>query len=654
MGLKVKKQKNIFMAAALLLLLASCDSKIADPSQLQATVPYYGGTPPDTILSTLNGGEHIQGGSIKNIHFKVTDVLGFNSNKMEYSRDGGTTWVKAESARQIDTVHYPSLTAQDTVFDWLVPIEPDCAASSLASDSAMYKFRITSSGRPDALPRVVTSAATFTVDSCAPALVAAKLTNLATYNHGFAKLQLESVADAFTLSPVSHVCVKLNSAVPLVTDSCWASVIGLNVTPSAASTTFVIPYFLGFQAGTYTLSVWVKDAADNISAYAGTEALDALSIAYSCGGSNCSSMTSTLAAYNSTAGHPTAITKTGVPAAAANTTVLDPGLFVVTSDGAVYARDRVAGILKLDPLANSSSTFIAMAGSAVDGGLAVAKVKQPLRLGLDSNENLIIYDYDRIRRVNLHAATPNIETLIGGGSTPDAVSDTLTDATNLGFTYHDNILWYGTFAVLPNDYIIFNSENPNVQLNNGGTRFRLRVYQPDQTNKIDSVKFSGTGVFGNSGLSVDALYPYGPMGIAFDKTTMAVTKAYARLCEGATTCANHNSALFDYTGAAIAGATSIPTYWSNGSFIVSRSGDVWAANAYEGGVYKFDTNTNSWSWMLGSGSGAGCIDGTFATSFTCTIDLWDAYIGQNEVLYFVDAGKVRFVDTDGKVRTLAQ
>jgi hypothetical protein len=70
-------------------------------------------------------------------------------------------------------------------------------------------------------------------------------------------------------------------------------------------------------------------------------------------------------------------------------------------------------------------------------------------------------------------------------------------------------------------------------------------------------------------------------------------------------------------------------------------------------VYKLNKSTNAWDQILGSGTGAGtgCTNGMLATSGACTITLYDVYVGKNDVLYFVDSGKVRFIES-GVVRTL--
>lgn len=661
--MQIKKTiiRHVSVMFAAFSLFAGCNTKISDPvSKTESQL--MDGIPPVTVMNNLSGGQYVQGGSTQSILFTVTDALGFDANMVEYSRDNGTSWILATSASGASALYYPSLSGEVAAFDWLVPQEPDCAAAAKTSDSDQYLIRITSTGRPDAVSATVQSAAVFTVDSCAPILATSGFTNLEIYNHGFAKVQLSNISDIFSLSPISEICVKLTTTTPTATDACWTRVEAFSITASANITSIPIPYFLGYIADTFTLSVWGRDAAGNTTTLISTAATDTLSIAYACNlgpgaSNNCTHLAyATLACYSDTNTF-AALAKTDEPANPVapnngNRKVLDPGLFVVTSDGVIYARDKVAGIVKLDLLANTSSTLIGVNAASVDGNIDVAKVKQAMRLALDSKENLIIYDYDRIRRVNLHASTPNVETLVGGGASPDTVSDTLTDATNLGITYHDNLIWYATFAVLPNDYIVFNSEDPNAAL--GAAGMRLRIYQPDQTNKIVSVRFTGTGVYGNSSQAITGLYPYGAMGVKYDKTTEAITNYYARLCDSGTTCNPQTAALFNGTAVATMGSPETPSSWSNGAYIISRSGDLWAANAYAGEVRKLNTLTNTWELMLGAGQGTGCADGTLATSFACTINLWDAYIAANDVLYFIDAGKVRFVDSLGRVRTVVQ
>ena len=75
-------------------------------------------------------------------------------------------------------------------------------------------------------------------------------------------------------------------------------------------------------------------------------------------------------------------------------------------------------------------------------------------------------------------------------------------------------------------------------------------------------------------------------------------------------------------------------------------------NRYEGLVKRH--NGTTWQTVLGKGStaypGSLCADATTRTN--CDINLWDTFVGMNERIYFIDNGRIRFVDLlNGRVYT---
>lgn len=667
------KGKKLFIYFSVLLasvsIIAGCESTIQDPVTPASESPPMNGESPVVVIESLRGGEYVKGGALYQVHLKITDpTLDSNSSTLEYSRDAGLTWAVMTSSTGQDGNDFATNTGEETVFNWSVPRETDCLSSSPVSDGSNYKIRVTSRGRPDAFPTLEVAPGMFTVDSCAPVITGINFAHFdGNISTGFSTLTLPNITDTFSLSPIKDICLKyIVTTVPTETDACWLNVNSL--TGSSGQTTISgtsVPLFFGFNTLTsMTAVIWARDYAHNSTeltltgsapmavptGVVGTDLTDVFT--RTCVGANCTSKTITGGAVSShvVVNSVTVINKTDGPTSPYDSdgSLLDPQMFVVNSAGIVYLRDKVRGIIKIDPVLGTQTVIVAQTGTIADGLLATASVKKPMRISLDREENLIVFDYDRIRRINLNEApaAPTIETIVGGGSD---TSGTVKTATDLQIDYHDNLLWYGTFQVLPNNWIVFNSENPLKELDNsvlpGETdRFRLRVYRPDRDVKVVSVKLSGTGVDIDPTQAVDTLWPYGGMAVTYDTVDKDISYIYARLCDDDTSCSMQSMGVFGDNGVAVTSTVPVPGSFSNNNLFVSRTNNMYSMNRFEGFVKRY--NGSAWQTVLGRGidqnPGSLCANGTTRTS--CDINLWDSFIGLNERIYFIDAGVIRYVD----------
>ncbi|AZZ37795.1 hypothetical protein CIK05_13630 [Bdellovibrio sp. qaytius] len=668
------KGKKLFIyigVLAAMLSIAGCDSTIQDPVTPASVSPPMNGQSPVVAIESIRSGDYIKGGVQYKLHLLITDpTLDTNSSTIEYSRDAGLTWTVATSSTGQDGNDFATNSGEDSVFNWSVPRELDCTASSASSDGSNYKIRVTTRGRPDAFPTLEVTQGMFTVDSCAPVISGASFTYVSAAATGFSTLSLPDITDTFSLSPIKDVCLKyITAPVPSETDSCWLNVNSLiGTSGQAVLSGESMNLFFGFNALTsMTATLWARDYAHNqteltltgsapmqvATGVSFTDLTDTFS--RSCGGSYCVSATVTGGAVSSNVvvNSVTVINKTDSPVSPydSDASLLDPQMFVVNSAGIIYLRDKVNGIIKIDPIAKTRTQLVQI-GTFADGLLASARVVKPMRLALDREENLIIFDNNRIRRINLNEAPVNqtIETIVGGGTD---TSGTVKVATNLQIDYHDNLLWYGTFQVLPNNWIVFNSENPHKKLVDATDRFRLRVYRPDREIKIVSINLSGTGVDIDPSQAVDNLWPYGGMAVSYDSANKDISYIYARLCDAEATCSSHSLGVFDADGVATSSSVIMPSTYSNNYMFVSRAGKLYSMNRFEGKV-KYHDGTN-WLTALGRGNqnfASLCAEAT--TKQNCEIDLWDAFVGANERIYFIDSGQVRFVDLlNGRVYTYA-
>jgi hypothetical protein len=172
-------------------------------------------------------------------------------------------------------------------------------------------------------------------------------------------------------------------------------------------------------------------------------------------------------------------------------TVTDPHSLVVTPEGTIYFRDIRRGILVVSPTDGIQKIFIPTTGTASgDGGpVTSATLRLPVKIALDYQNRLLIYDYDRIRRVNTAVNPMTISTIIGGGAlTADGTAPLSLQISALTSYANANIA-YSPFFALPNGDIYFQSDGWGQKPSTG---FRIRVYK-SALNQIQSVYVSGTG-----------------------------------------------------------------------------------------------------------------------------------------------------------------
>jgi len=416
------------------------------------------------------------------------------------------------------------------------------------------------------------------------------------------------------------------------------------------------------------------DQAENIStltnAGVGTEATDLLaSVVRNCTpASKCAMpvISAGLTARVSTTATPGFSAKTGGPSLVSTQTMIDPKYFIVTANGTLIYRDATSkSILKINLLNDLvTSSLIAAAAAIVDGDQTVARVFNPTRLAMDAEENLYIFDDNRIRKVVFTSDTTfQISTVVGSGA--DSTTQLLTNPLDLQIPAFDlataggaSAYWYSTFEVLQNGQIYFSPADPQQILNPVSVgHAQIKFYDPQASvYKLSSINLSGTGVQGNSAQALTSLVPFSNFGLILNSVTSAVQKITTRLCEATGTCANHSSVTFNSNGVSLGGSghAFLPSQWSNANYFNSKKGDLYSANAYEARLSKFNTGTLNWDDILGTANygTSFCADGTSALS--CDVRLWDAFIGYNNQTFFIDNGRLRFIDTDGRVKTLLQ
>lgn len=314
------------------------------------------------------------------------------------------------------------------------------------------------------------------------------------------------------------------------------------------------------------------------------------------------------------------------------------GQFVVRDDGTIFIVDS-RGLMTISLTDGLYKTYLPVNGSYTDGPVASATLSQrPLRIALDYNNGLLIYDQQRIRRIDFN--TNQITTIIGGGGTiangTDALSFEITPVT----------IYSPLFQPLPNGDIWFATGNSNYWQNAA----RIFVYQASDQKIYQKVP-TGTGSL-EDGAFNPATYSIVNWGIEFDATTSVVTKIRSR--SSIPVPGGHIPRSVSYNPSTMATTTPhIPFvgYHTEDGTINSQTGEMYVVDRYElNGLFKYNQATNIWDRILGTGAKGQCVDGTAALS--CNTHISDAFISSQGLIYFVDRNRIRTIDANGNVLTL--
>ena len=350
--------------------------------------------------------------------------------------------------------------------------------------------------------------------------------------------------------------------------------------------------------------------------------------------------------------------------------------FAISTTGVVYINDYNLGIVSVDPSDGLTKVLIPKTGvSSGDGALSTATVRDVLGITLDYQDRLLIWDTDRIRRVDFQ--TNNITRIIGGGTGSDttgtSTSDSITDARNMaveGYNPFPSLLdteftWRalrGQMIPLPNGDLYFGSNlGPWVDV---GSKFRR--YRESAGTQITRFIPGGTGHTGgavpltNCGFHTWGL-DFNPANsnINFvDITAFEHGDAPSTMCNTTGTKLPPGGmsvyeTLLDSNWQAVAAqpANSEVAYgWESFVRITGRNGKLYAIRRGGPKGYKFNSATKTWTQFLGTGNWGTCADGTLATS--CNMDLMDLWVTAQGQVFFLDGGVIRTLDSANKVVTL--
>jgi hypothetical protein len=322
-------------------------------------------------------------------------------------------------------------------------------------------------------------------------------------------------------------------------------------------------------------------------------------------------------------------------------TTMDTQSFVVTTNGIIYFRDQYRGILKVDPATGNQTVLIPItsAASFTDGALATASVKTCMRLALDYQDRLLLEDVNSIRRYDPTLQT--VTTIIGGPTATATATGSTTQALSTKFTLAPAVSQAAPpFFATPDGKIYFATEDsltvPNV---------RIRIYDPS-TLQVSSLYLTGTGHSGDASadLSTTGLQH---LHIGFSNNT--IDTIWAAFCQNGH-CGYTNS--FNNSTGVTLGGPSYPAWAAPNSqgAITGMNGEIYS-HSPSGSIRKYNKSSKNWTTLAGNSIGGVAADGNSA--LTSPIVAQDLFVSASGSIYFFERGRIRMVDQNGKIQTIA-
>ncbi|KHD90014.1 MAG: hypothetical protein OM95_00355 [Bdellovibrio sp. ArHS] len=342
----------------------------------------------------------------------------------------------------------------------------------------------------------------------------------------------------------------------------------------------------------------------------------------------------------------------------------DSGSFVVTRNGILFYRDIARGLLMVDPSDGVQKIALKLAETTTgDGGpLANATSQGILKIALDFEDRVLVFEPERIRRIDTRASPMTIESIIGAfndGRVGNNTADYVADPHDVKIKLHPTTVLYGmgspylNFLALPNGDIYFQTE---ALFTTRAAGTRIRVYRGSAVEPyVDTLRVGGAGDYGDASTDIGA-WQFAHLKFLFDPFSYVIQGAYVTT--------NHpiypGCSYFSNAKVNIANLQSLGGGHPNVPFetctapyhIQGMNGQIYSmnrSNPWAFQIVKFD-GVSSWSVVAGTGARSSCVDGTLATS--CSIIPNDVFVSQTGQVYFKDDGQIRIVGSDNRIYTL--
>ena len=320
----------------------------------------------------------------------------------------------------------------------------------------------------------------------------------------------------------------------------------------------------------------------------------------------------------------------------------------IADDGTIFYAHVMHGLLTIDPKTGVISQFIknGIDNTGNNVSVAVARVKSVTAIAMDYSNNLLIYDFDRIRKID--RTTNKITTLIGGGSMSDPSVAVPATSIALGT---DNDLNHLNLVPMPNGDLYFSTNKNKLR-----DRKYIAPVAPSTVGTVAPIDFTGTGMSGKpipwDDPSVVSTLGFGMAFNLSDSSISLMVKGFDVNLEG--DYVPHYSSVNPTSYSSIEGT---PGNLINGNVVTGMDGALYLTTRYRMWVKKYNPATNSMVKILGAGGLPSpyfamkpCADGTPALA--CKVDVDSIYVTKTGKFYFIDQGLLRTIDQNGNVMTV--
>jgi hypothetical protein len=319
----------------------------------------------------------------------------------------------------------------------------------------------------------------------------------------------------------------------------------------------------------------------------------------------------------------------------------DSQALAVTKSGYVFFKYHNKGVVYISPEDGLLKTLLEDTNSSTGDGGSVfnATANSVYRIMLDYDENLIVYDSGRLRKIDFSTTPWSINTIAGGGANPPENENAL-----LASLPSIN----GSIVPMPDGKLYFPSTKDMWYLDNADGKLKKAL----TVSGLGTDNMSGDrAIFDNTACSTYDL------SITFDKSNSTITKAVSKVRTTTTsTCGSHS---YNYTGFntnfnPVTGVAIAPhppqTSWSSEKF-TGLDGKMYNLNQGRTYLQVYNPATNVWDNVIGNGLPGRCPDNTPALS--CQAIIMSAFVNEFGKVYFLDMGVIRFIDASGNIQTLA-
>lgn len=321
----------------------------------------------------------------------------------------------------------------------------------------------------------------------------------------------------------------------------------------------------------------------------------------------------------------------------------DNQALVVTKTGYVFFRSQGRGLVYVSPQDGIIRDVALETGttSTGDGGSVFAATFRDIhRMTIDYDDNVIVWDYNRVRKINTSTNPWTISTLFGGGADSSDGADALS--ASISSSYSDQI------TVTPNGRIYFNKSNQIWFYDPSDSKVKLHITMTG-TGTDDMVSWRAT--FDNVACSgSNAAFTFTKADSQITKIMRRMSSSTSASCGSAAASYPYYNTNFDLTTGVATAPHPPQTVWSSHKF-TGLDGNIYVLNQGRGSLKKYNAATNTFDTVLGNGVNGRCEDGTPALS--CPVVVMAAFVSEFGRIYFVDLGVIRTVDSSGLVQTIA-